>query len=93
MKKTIALLLLLAITFSCNEDMDDNTTLSASVNFKFTHNWNNTPINSANLETETVTNANGEVINMIRFRYLTSKFKLTNTAVTPIVLMALNLQI
>ena len=80
MKKTIALLLLLVITFSCNEDMDDNTTLSASVNFKFTHNWNNTPINSANLDTETVTNANGEVINMIRFRYLTSKFKLTNTA-------------
>ena len=78
MKKTIALLLLLAITFSCNEDMDDNTTPSASVNFKFTHNWNNTAINSTNLDTETVTNANGEVINMVRFRYLTSRFLLTN---------------
>lgn len=78
--KKITTLLILAITlFTCNEDNDDNTIISPKVNFTFNHHWNDAEINNDNLQTTTVTNANGEVINIDRFRYLTSRFELTNT--------------
>ena len=78
MKRIFLLLCITLIFASCAEDNDDNKKASASVNFKFSHNWDSTPINSVNLATETVTNANGEVINMVRLRYLVSKFQLVN---------------
>lgn len=78
MKKIVSLLTIALLIFACNEDNDDNTIIAPGVTFNFTHNWDETTINSTNLETETVTNANGEVININRFRYLTSRFELTN---------------
>ncbi|MGB6267595.1 MAG: MbnP family protein [Olleya sp.] len=82
MKKIITLIMVAALAFSCNEDKDDNILIipSADVTFNFTHNWDGTTINSTNLETETVTNENGEVINIARIRYLISRFELVNTA-------------
>jgi hypothetical protein len=78
MKKIVSLLTLALLVFACNEDIDDTTIITPEVTFNFTHNWDGTTINSTNLETETVTNANGEVITINRFRYLTSRFELTN---------------
>ncbi|WP_034060734.1 MbnP family protein [Lacinutrix jangbogonensis] len=81
MKRIFALLLCATVAFtSCGEDNDDNIKANANVNFKFSHTWDNTTINSNNLTTETVTNANGEVINMTRIRYLISKLQLVNSA-------------
>ncbi|WP_397364365.1 MbnP family protein [Olleya sp. R77988] len=78
MKKIASLLLFTLLLFTCNEDMDDNTPSTASIAFNFTHNWDDTQINSTNLEAETVTNANGEVINIDRIRYLVSRFELVS---------------
>ncbi len=80
MKKIFVLFTLLIVTLSCHEDFDDNSVLTPKVDFNFTHNWDDTAINSSNLETETVTNANGEVINISSIRYLVSSFQLTNLA-------------
>lgn len=59
--------------------MDDNIKANATVNFKFSHTWDETVIDNSNLTNETVTNANGEVINITRIRYLVSKLQLVNS--------------
>ncbi|WP_452220622.1 MbnP family protein [Lacinutrix salivirga] len=80
MRKILMLLAISALTFnSCHEDNDDNTTANANVSFNFTHHWEDTAINSTNLETETVVNANGESMSFARLRYLVSKLQLVNT--------------
>jgi len=80
MNKILTLLLCTTLVFtSCGEDNDDNIVTNANVNFNFSHTWDGTTINNTNLTTETVTNANGEVLNMVRLRYLVSKFQLTNS--------------
>ncbi|MEJ6792080.1 MAG: hypothetical protein QNK89_04915 [Lacinutrix sp.] len=80
MKIFLALLVCIPLVFtSCGEDNDDNLVASANVSFKFSHKWDNTTINSSNLTTETVTNANGEVISMTRIRYLISGLQLVNS--------------
>ena len=71
----------LALT-SCGEDMDDNALSNANINFKFSHTWDNTLINSSNLTTQTLTNENGENINITRIRYLISKLQLVNSSGT-----------
>jgi len=79
MKRTFVLILLTTFAFfSCGEDNDDNVKASADVNFKFMHTWDNTIIDSSNLTSQTVTNANGETMNMVRLRYLVSRFELVN---------------
>lgn len=80
MKKIVSLLTLALLIIACNEDIDDTTITIPEVTFNFTHHWDSTFINSTNLETETLTNANGEVITINRIRYLTSHFELTNLA-------------
>ena len=71
----------LALT-SCGEDMDDNALSNANINFKFSHTWDNTLINSSNLTTQTLTNENGENINITHIRYLISKLQLVNSSGT-----------
>lgn len=71
----------LALT-SCSEDMDDNALANANINFKFSHTWDNTLINSSNLTTQTLTNENGENINITHIRYLISKLQLVNSSGT-----------
>ena len=82
MKKIATLLIVLFVAFACNNDNNIEVTSSsdADVTFNFTHIWDETLITSSNLENETVTNANGEVINMDRIRYLVSRFELVNTS-------------
>ena len=61
MKQIFALLMCVALALtSCGEDMDDNALSNANINFKFSHTWDNTLINSSNLTTQTLTNENGE---------------------------------
>lgn len=79
MKKILTYLVISLICFNCSEDKDDNLTLGPSmvnVSFAFTHDWDGTLINSANLQSEIVTNEHGEVISMTRLRYLISRFEL-----------------
>lgn len=81
MKNIISVIVLALIIFSCGEDNDDILTpveSNVAITFKFIHNWDGTAINSSSLQTETVTNANGEIMNMTRFRYLVSRLVLTN---------------
>jgi len=83
MKQIFALLMCVALALtSCGEDMDDNALANANINFKFSHTWDNTLINSSNLTTQTLTNENGENINITRIRYLISKLQLVNSSGT-----------
>ncbi|MDG1714480.1 MbnP family protein [Lacinutrix sp.] len=83
MKQIFALLMCVALALtSCGEDMDDNALSNANINFKFSHTWDNTLINSSNLTTQTLTNENGENINITRIRYLISKLQLVNSSGT-----------
>ena len=59
-----------------------NALSNANINFKFSHTWDNTLINSSNLTTQTLTNENGENINITRIRYLISKLQLVNSSGT-----------
>ncbi len=81
MKKIFSLIIMSLLVLNCSEDQDDNLTIGpsmASVGFSFSHEWDGTLINSSNLQTETVTNEHGEVINMTRIRYLISRLELIN---------------
>jgi len=83
MKQIFALIMCVALALtSCSEDMDDNALANANINFKFSHTWDNTLINSSNLTTQTLTNENGENINITRIRYLISKLQLVNSSGT-----------
>ena len=83
MKQIFALLMCVALALtSCSEDMDDNALANANINFKFSHTWDNTLINSSNLTTQTLTNENGENINITHIRYLISKLQLVNSSGT-----------
>ena len=80
MKQIFALILCAAFAFtSCGEDQDDNLVANADVSFKFSHIWDDIALDNNNLTTLTVTNENGEVINITRIRYLVSKLQLVNS--------------
>ena len=80
MNRIFALLFCSTVAFtSCGEDNDDNARANVDISFEFTHTWDDTVLDSNNLTTETLTNANGEVINMTRIRYLVSKLQLVNS--------------
>ena len=81
MKKILALFVIFLTLTACSEDQDDNITpspVTINVNFDFTHEWDGTIINSSNLQSEIVTNAHGEIMNMSRLRYLISRLELVN---------------
>jgi hypothetical protein len=50
-----------------------------NVDFDFSHTWDNTIIDNTNLTTVNVTNANGEIMDITRLRYLVSRFQLVNS--------------
>ena len=79
--KKIALLTVFTIVllFSCAEDNDDNLTASnATVNFNFTHNWDNTAVTNADFNTIQYTNANGENMSISKLRYIISNVSFEN---------------
>jgi hypothetical protein len=63
---------------SCNKD-DDSSADMATVQFSFSHFWTTTAIDDSNLRSINVTNANGELMNFSRIRYLISRLELENT--------------
>lgn len=78
MKKMLALLIVLSISFvSCGEDNDDNIKSSATTSFSFKHDWDGTAISSLDFENTQYTNANGEIITMTRLRYIISDVTFT----------------
>ncbi len=79
MKKILFLLLVVITTLSsCSEDNDDNLKANATVTFTHSQNWDGTIINSTNFDSQDFTNENGEILNIVRIRYLTSRYQLTN---------------
>ena len=78
MKKMIALLIVLSISFvSCGEDNDDNIKASAKTTFNFSHDWDGTAITTLDFENTAYTNANGEAVTMTRLRYIISDVTFT----------------
>jgi len=76
MKKIQRLLPIILLCFiACNDD-DDNSTSEVTVDFTFSHHWDDIIIDQNNLTTINVTNANGETLNFTRLRYLVSRFQL-----------------
>jgi len=80
MKKILALFLLTTIFYSCGEDLDDNISTQAEVIFKLNHTFDDTAINVDNYNALNLTNANGEMLNIDRIRYLISRIELVNTS-------------
>lgn len=76
MKKVLALFLATTLFLSCGEDQDDNISNQTSVSFKLNHTFDDEAINTDNFASLDLTNANGEVINIERFRYLISNIEL-----------------
>ncbi|MGB1307570.1 MAG: MbnP family protein [Oceanihabitans sp.] len=91
MKKIFLLSFLSLLTFSCNEDNDDNLPTNATVSFLYSHNWDGTELNATNFDTQEYTNANGEILNITRLRYLTSRYELTNASGETFLLNGYNL--
>lgn len=80
MKKILALFLTVTLFWSCGEDQDDNISTQANVNFKLVHSFDDTEVNADNFTTLDLTNANGEVLNIERIRYLISRIELVNSS-------------
>lgn len=82
MKNKLIILTLSLFVLACSEDKDDNLSplpTNSSVTFNFSHDWDGTEINNNNLQSEIVTNENGEIMSMSRIRYLVSRLELTNS--------------
>ena len=83
--KKIALLIIASISIiSCNKNDDSNiiaiTPINASVDFRFTQNWDGQEINNSNYENTTYVNANGESLTLSKLNYLISD--VTYTSIT-----------
>lgn len=92
MKKILALLLIITISFnSCSEDNDDNLSSQTSTSFRFTHNWDGTPVTNANFNIIQYTNENGESLSIERLRYVISDITFTSSTNEVIELEVYNL--
>ncbi len=77
--KKIALLITLIFAFiSCNND-DDNTPENVTITIKFSQNWDGDDVSEANFGTTNYTNEHGEVMKIIKLRYLISRIVLHNS--------------
>ena len=92
--KKIALtsIFLIAFVFSCAEDNDESlTAANTTVNFSFTHNWDNTVVTNADFNTIQYTNANGEEMSIEKLRYLISNVTFENANGNTIIIPGYNL--
>ena len=72
MKRIIPIYLIFIVAIlSCSEDNDDKVS-QANVTFNFSHNWDGTPVTSADFNIIKFTNANGEQLSISKLRYLIS---------------------
>jgi hypothetical protein len=76
MKKIILFLISIITLNSCTSTSEK---LSAKVAVNFSHNWENTPVTSADFNTIKFANANGEILSIERLRYVVSNVILTNS--------------
>ena len=74
--KVLLFLLTGLLTFSACSSPEKE--VGASVTLRFSHNWENTPVTSADFNTIKFTNENGEMLSIERLRYLISNVILTN---------------
>lgn len=90
--KIFALTLLVLLSFSsCSEDNDTNFSQSPQTTFKFTHNWDNEAVTSADFNTIQYTNENGEELSIERLRYVISNITFTTSSNENLVLSGYNL--
>ena len=80
MRKILALIIATSLFISCGEDQDDNISSNANISFKLNHSFNDTAVTAENFTDLDLTNANGEVLNIERFRYLISRIELINSS-------------
>lgn len=80
MKRVINILILngLLVLISCSSSANDNSTQSVNVTFKFSHDWDGTPVTNANFNSIQFTNANGESLSIEKLRYLISNITFYN---------------
>lgn len=71
------LVLVLVGVFSFQSCDDDEGTPSVATSFNFSHNWDGTPVTSADFNTIRFTNQNGEMLSLERLRYLISDITFT----------------
>ncbi|WP_396602831.1 MbnP family protein [Algibacter sp. R77976] len=91
MKRLIPLfLILLVITTSCSEDLDDKVSI-VNTTFNFSHNWDGTLVTNSDFNTIKFTNEHGEELSIERFRYLISKITFYKTDGSTTVLEGYNL--
>ncbi|MCW8980474.1 MAG: hypothetical protein OQJ83_03720 [Altibacter sp.] len=77
--KNIALLtLIVLVAFGCNND-DDATPTPASVDLRFTHNWDGDAIENSDFDQIQYTNAHGEQLSLSKLVYLISDVTFTNS--------------
>lgn len=93
MKKILLAASFAFLAFSCNSD-DDNSNEpleTAALTFKFTQNWDGEEVSPSDFGVTTYTNANGEVLNINRLRYLISDITLQKQGTAAVVVDGYNL--
>lgn len=91
-KNSFALLFVALLGFvSCSENDGVSASTQVLTTFKFTHNWDGTPVTSADFNAIQYTNANGELLSIERLRYVVSDIILTTSSNENLVLDVYNL--
>ncbi|MDP5081103.1 MAG: hypothetical protein NWP87_00495 [Winogradskyella sp.] len=83
-KITNSNLILVLVAFlgciSCSDNESVPTSPQVYTTFKFTHNWDGTPVTNNNFNTFLYTNANGDLLSIERLRYLVSDITFTSSS-------------
>ena len=81
MSKTVFTLLLVTLLsfVSCSDSDSVASSTQVFTTFKFTHNWDGTPVNNSDFNTLQYTNANGDLLSIERLRYLISDITFTTS--------------
>ena len=74
MKNVFALLFLITLFVSCNND-DENNSENVSATFNFSHHWDGIEVNQTLFNNIQFNNANGESMSIEKLRYLISNIK------------------
>lgn len=87
---TLVWVVLFSLT-SCSSGNDVPSGTQVLTTFKFTHNWDGTPVNNSDFNNFKYTNAHGELLSIERLRYLISDIVLTTSSNEKLVLDVYNL--
>lgn len=79
MRKIIWLVCLTIVFISCKDETDCCVNFEpVAITLKFTHNWDGTPVTATDFNNFKFTNANGELISIVKLRYLVSNINIGN---------------